>query len=314
MQVGTRTSFGQQIGRMQSLESGIEKLQTQISTAKRFTRASEDPVGAQRSAQLTRAISHNEQFGRNIDTATARLSLGDSALASVSSSLLRIKELALVASNDTTNADDRRSISAEVTQIRDQLLALANTRDTNGTYVFAASRGQYPAFAEDVDGVVQWQGAGDVPTIAISQDAAIESSLSGADIFEGVPTTQGRVSIFTVVDNFLAALAETDAVTGDPISPADRRVMIDQSIDDTSATINQVSDAQSVVGTRLARLDSEKARLDEVNVDLSAARSAIEDTDLSTAVTQLQQTMLVLQASQASFSKIKSMSLFDYLR
>ena len=45
-----------------------------------------------------------------------------------------------------------------------------------------------------------------------------------------------------------------------------------------------------------------------------AARSAIEDVDVSQAITDLQKTMTVLQATQASFSKLSGLSLFNYLR
>jgi flagellar hook-associated protein 3 FlgL len=41
---------------------------------------------------------------------------------------------------------------------------------------------------------------------------------------------------------------------------------------------------------------------------------ALEDTDVTTAVTQLQKTLTILQATQASFTKLTSLSLFDYLR
>ena len=43
-------------------------------------------------------------------------------------------------------------------------------------------------------------------------------------------------------------------------------------------------------------------------------RSGLEDTDVTAAITELQKTMTVLQATQASFSKLSSLSLFDYLK
>jgi len=49
-------------------------------------------------------------------------------------------------------------------------------------------------------------------------------------------------------------------------------------------------------------------------VSREETRTAIEDTDIPTAVAELQKTLTVLQATQASFSKLTGMSLFDYLR
>ena len=47
------------------------------------------------------------------------------------------------------------------------------------------------------------------------------------------------------------------------------------------------------------------------------ARTAVkimEDTDITSAVTELQKTLTILQATQASFTKLTGLSLFDYLR
>ena len=43
-------------------------------------------------------------------------------------------------------------------------------------------------------------------------------------------------------------------------------------------------------------------------------KAAVGGTDLVEAVARLQQTMTVLEASQASFARLSSLSLFDYLR
>ncbi|MBL7344927.1 hypothetical protein, partial [Escherichia coli] len=55
-------------------------------------------------------------------------------------------------------------------------------------------------------------------------------------------------------------------------------------------------------------------RLTSVAETREATRSGIEDTDIPTAVASLQKTLTVLQATQASFSKLTSVSLFDYIK
>ena len=48
--------------------------------------------------------------------------------------------------------------------------------------------------------------------------------------------------------------------------------------------------------------------------DREAKRSGLEDTDITTTVVELQKTMTILSATQASFTKLSALSLFDYLR
>ena len=84
--------------------------------------------------------------------------------------------------------------------------------------------------------------------------------------------------------------------------------------DQLAAASTQVSAVQASLGARAARVELDQASLKQADTDRETTRSELEDTDITTAVTELQKTMTVLQATQASFTKLSSMSLFDYLK
>ena len=48
--------------------------------------------------------------------------------------------------------------------------------------------------------------------------------------------------------------------------------------------------------------------------DREITRQSIEDVDVTQAITDLQKTMTILSAAQSSFSKLSSLSLFNYLK
>ena len=52
----------------------------------------------------------------------------------------------------------------------------------------------------------------------------------------------------------------------------------------------------------------------ETNTDREELRSSLEDVDVTAAITELQKTMTILNATQSSFAKMASLSLFNYLR
>lgn len=62
------------------------------------------------------------------------------------------------------------------------------------------------------------------------------------------------------------------------------------------------------------RVDIQAAQIKTASSDREIARSGIEDADATETIIELQKTMTILQATQASFSKLSSLSLFDYLR
>lgn len=71
---------------------------------------------------------------------------------------------------------------------------------------------------------------------------------------------------------------------------------------------------QTVVGTRLDWIDLNVERQNRMAELRTTERAEVGGTDLVEAVARLQQTMTVLEASQASFARLSSLSLFDYLR
>jgi flagellar hook-associated protein 3 FlgL len=68
------------------------------------------------------------------------------------------------------------------------------------------------------------------------------------------------------------------------------------------------------LGARAQRVEVEQAMLQQTGIDREAVRSGLEDTDITAAITELQKTMTILSATQASFTKLQGLSLFEYLR
>ena len=85
-------------------------------------------------------------------------------------------------------------------------------------------------------------------------------------------------------------------------------------ITQAQALVNHGSDAAAAIGITAARLD----RLSDANasrsIDVSAARSKLEDTDLSVAIAKLNAQTVTLEAAQAAFARINRTTLFDILR
>jgi hypothetical protein len=68
------------------------------------------------------------------------------------------------------------------------------------------------------------------------------------------------------------------------------------------------------IGARGARLDIQAESLAKAANNYDIERGNLEGVDIQAAVTDLQKTMLTLQATQASFTKLSQLSLFDYIR
>jgi len=84
-------------------------------------------------------------------------------------------------------------------------------------------------------------------------------------------------------------------------------------IDAMNQSMDSITTAQTVVGSRLAWLDITTERRSNLTEMRSSEENTVGGTDIASTVARLQQTMTVLEASQASFTKLANLSLFSLL-
>src|SRR5919199_4523854 len=152
MRVTTRSQIDGLLASLQASQEKQDQLQHQITTGKRVNKPSDDPTAAWRGVRLRQDTAANAQYLRTMDDAKAWLDTTDAALDGVQSALAKIREFAVQASNDTYTPTDRAEISGQVSQLRDHLMALFNSTDHAGQYVFSGMRTDTPAFTRDAAG------------------------------------------------------------------------------------------------------------------------------------------------------------------
>jgi flagellar hook-associated protein 3 FlgL len=310
MRIGT-WQFHQSISlRMSRMQSEISDLQGQISTGKRILTPSDDPVGSQRLAQLQARSADSLQFRRNMDVANRNLALSDSAVDSMINRLMRAREITLTANNDSYSDSDRQSFAAELASLEREIFAIANTRDINGDYVFAGSNAMQPAFTRDLTGAAVWQGSAPMTAIPVSPDAAVVSREQGATLLT-LETGTGRQSVFAILTEARSNVAEPLATPDDRAAWHDR---LSASLETMDQAIQKLTTARASIGARMAQVENTQSLYDRTDLALETERTSLESLDMASAITQLQSALLILQATQESYVKIRSLSLFDALR
>ncbi|MGN6278193.1 MAG: flagellar hook-associated protein FlgL [Sphingomonas sp.] len=303
MQVSTNQFYNSANAMMTSLSSQADKLQTQISTGKKLQAPSDDVVAYQQLQTLARAGADDTSYAGTITTAKTLLDQGDTTLSSITAQVQRAQELAIEANNETLSANDRQSISAELRGIVQTLAQLANTQDARGNALFAGTQGGAPVTV-NADGTVTINDTGQPAAIPIAKGQSVVATDTANDVFGGIPTASGTTDLFSV----LTTLADALDAPGSPVTAAS------SATDSLKAALDNVANSQASLGARNARLTMVSTAMTDAGVTRETQRSALEDTDVTTAITELQKTMTILQATQASFTKLSSLSLFDYLK
>jgi flagellar hook-associated protein 3 FlgL len=308
MKIGTAYFFDSRSRQMAAMNASTARIQEQIATGKRILTPSDDPLASARLARLGATVADEAQFAGNIRLAQSLLGQSESALESIQINLQRAQELALRAGNDTLNADNRAAVGAELNAILDDLLALANAKDLRGEPLFGGSAGT-EAYARAPDGTISFAGVGEAPPIPIGASVSVQATDSGPRLFEGIDVGGVATDMFKVVGDLAKAL-----MPGGAPDPAALKQAIADGADGLKKAFDQVTTGRTSVGARAARLEIEAERLAQAAVDSEIERGSIEGVDIQTAVIDLQKTMLALQATQASFTQLSRLSLFDYIR
>lgn len=284
---------------LSSLRARAERLQAAIGSGERLGAGSDAPVAAARLRGLSRAESFAAIDVTAANRAASDLTLADSALSAFADTVIRVQELATQAANGVMNAGQRAGIATELGQLHGELVRLANTRDSAGHALFGGqTAGQ--AYVLDASGNPVYAGTASAGEIALGDGQSVTRGVTGPEVFNLAGT-----DIFAVIRGL------ADALNGAAADPAQAARDALGSLD---AGLETITTAQTVIGARLNWIDLTTERRTQLSEQHASEQADLGGTDIAETVTRLQQTMTVLEASQASFAKLASLSLFDLLR
>ena len=177
----------------------LSRTQQQVATGKKIFKPSEDPVAASRVVNLKDTLSSIDQHQSNVDAARARITLSEGVLSSVVESIHRVRELSIQANNDSQNESTRYFIAAEVEQIQEALLNLANTTDSNNEYLYSGALGRFKPFSRNEAGGFEYNGDESQREIQISRSRRIAVDDPGSEVFLEIKNGNGS---FSTLDGF----------------------------------------------------------------------------------------------------------------
>ena len=122
----------------------LQKSLVRLSTGLRINSSADDPAGLSVSMKLTMALRRNEAASTNVNSAVSYLQTQDGALDVADSILLRMSELASLASSGTISSSDRASYDTEADNLKVYLGTLFS-ETFNGISLFQSSNTGTPS-------------------------------------------------------------------------------------------------------------------------------------------------------------------------
>ncbi|MGB3793900.1 flagellin FliC [Sphingopyxis granuli] len=259
-----------------------------LSSGKRINSAKDDAAGLAIATRMNAASRGMSQAIRNANDGISLAQTADSAAGSVADILVRMRELALQASNGTLGDNDRKALQTEFTALKDQINDVVNRTTFNDNKLFGAN----PAAG----------GGAEVITPA------------SFDIQTGLNKTETvTIKLGDLHANALGTGATATATPAAGKSVADIDLSLAASTaskSDAKDALKILDDAIQTVATERANLGAQQNRLDAaVNnltsgvTNLADSKSRIEDADFSAESTNLAAAGILAQASTAMLAQ-----------
>jgi flagellar hook-associated protein 3 FlgL len=269
------------------------QIQEQLSSGKQINRPSDSPTGTVSAMQLRTETRANEQYVRNAEDGLGWLSTAENALSSATSVVARVRDLTIQGLNaGTGNAQTRQALATEIDQIREGLIATANTRYMDRP-VFGGTTGGQTAYGPDGDYV----GNTGETARTVASGSKVRVDVTGPEAFGF-----GDDSLFSVLKDISDTIRSGDhaALTGN--------------LGRLDTASNTMKTAVSEIGARYNRIEQAKESALDRLLSVTSQLSDIEDIDLPKTIMEMHLQQTSYQAALAASAKVIQPSLIDFLR
>ena len=189
-------------------------------TGVRVSRHSDDPVSASKSLVIQNSLSRLDSQARIAAGAERNLATTESVLSEAEGLIRRATELAVQGASESLSLRDRQALGLEVEQLKEQMLALANT-DLGGVYIFGGNKNTTAPYS----GAGVYQGDNGTREVEVAPGLKVSMNVPGREIFGIGSDDDGsgalemanfEKTVFGVLEDLKTALDndDTDNISG----------------------------------------------------------------------------------------------------
>lgn len=304
MRISTNTIYQSGISKISSLQADQTKLQQQISTGKRMTLPSDDPIASARALEISHAQGVNASFASSRQTAQLKLNTLESSLASITSLLVSTQSTLVGAGNGSLSDLQRGFIATELSGSLEELINHANTQDASGDFIYAGFKTDTKPFVANASGA-SYAGDSNQQLIQVDAQRLMAANVSGDNVFQA-----GGNDVFATLSNLVTLLNTpiTNAATQAAFTGG-----LATAISNLQGSVDNVLNVRAAIGSKLNELDTLDTAGSDRALQYSKSLSELEDLDYASALSDLAKQQTIMEAAQKSFVETTKLSLFQFI-
>jgi flagellar hook-associated protein 3 FlgL len=289
----------------------LDKYYTQMSTGKRLTKLSDDPVGIVQSMQAKVKLYRLDQYQNNVDDAKTWISQSENAVLNLNEVVKSAYENTISAANGTMTEEDKQSTAALIKELRDEVISVGNSK-MGEKYLFGGYNNTKAPFSLDSSGKVLYNGldlSDDTNAALIAEDGQVVQYEIGYGLKADVSITgtslmgMGEDNLYNVLDGLYNTLMNNG-------SSAEISAYADKLQDSQSDLMS----LEAKIGGSTNRLELIANRYEEDTLNYTQMKSDVEDVDQAEVIMQYKMAEAIYQAALQVGADVIQPTLADYLR
>ena len=239
----------------------MAKTMQSLSTGSRINNASDDAAGLSIRENMTAQIRGLNAAVRNANDAISMLQTADGAMEEQSVMLQRMRELGVLAQNDTYSSAQRTAMEDEFTALRDEIDRIGADTQWNNFDLLDATGGN----------------------MGLASNFSFQIGANSSQTIEVIITDQSTTGALSAIasSSVSSALSAANAVSA-----------LDTAIAALAAN-------RSVIGAAVNRLTHAADNATNIAQNVTESRSRVTDTDYAAATSELARTQIIQQAATA---------------
>ena len=209
MRTGTANTYNNALQQLFQRQSDLAAQQEKLTSGNRVNRASDDPQAAALAERAMVRISRVETDQRALEVQRSAISSAETTLGDATELVRGVRELVIQAGNAGNLSADRTILAKKMSDLRDQLLTLANRSDSNGVPLFGGLGSSGAPFA-DIPAGVQYQA---ISGQRATTTTGLPGAMNGQAIWMDVKSGNGSFEVGLNAGNTGAAWTDAGTVT-----------------------------------------------------------------------------------------------------
>lgn len=172
-------------------ENKVYHNQEQLASGKQLTKPSDDPLATHYIQSIGQQEEQLKQYLDAIVLVRNRLENQEVVIANAEQFTDESKRISMEMINGAFSPEDRAAKKRELEEIANNFLALVNTQDESGNYVFAGTKPKSQPFFRDYDGSVVYTGDDYQRKMKIASNIELGINYPGNHLFSEIPNPFG---------------------------------------------------------------------------------------------------------------------------